>query len=165
MSARQIILLLEKLVDLHKNLGELANSKTEIIKKGDIGALQGLLLEEQKLIKAIQSLEKERETVTREMVDKAGAADEAFTITRVIEYSSTSEAEALQELKDELLEEVAKLKDRNHLNQQLLQQSLQFLNISMELLVPREQTYNYERPAQPINVDQNAIKSIFDSKA
>ncbi|MDQ0218421.1 flagellar protein FlgN [Peribacillus cavernae] len=162
MPAEQIRISLEKLLTLHKSLNGLANRKTEIVKQGDTEALNQLLMDEQAHIKAIETTEKERQkAVTAFLLNKGQQADPS-SITRVIELSSPTDAEALNRLKDELIEEAGKLKEQNLLNQQLVYQSLQFVNITLDMLRPQNQPFNYEKPARQ---KQQGSNSMFDSRA
>ena len=80
LSVKQLIELLEKHVKLHKGLLELANKKTEVLKKGDMEALNEMVKEEQKYIAAIDRVEQERIRVVNAMI---GEADEP-TLTACI---------------------------------------------------------------------------------
>ncbi len=55
-----------------------------------------------------------------------------------------------------------KLKEQNELNQQLLITSLQFVNLSLDLLRPQDRNYNYDKTNQE---PPKKMKSMFDSKA
>lgn len=157
MSAQTIITVLEKLIKLHKSFNQLADKKTNIIKEGNTDALTALLIEEQKLVKSITQMEKEREQAVQIFMSGKKA-----TIDEVIKVANSTEAEELQRLKEELLAEVMKLKEQNELNQQLLITSLQFVNLSLDLLQPQGRNYNYDKTNEepPKN-----MKSMFDSKA
>ncbi len=157
MSAQTIITVLEKLIKLHKSLNQLAEKKTTIIKEGNTDALTALLVDEQKHVKAITQIEKEREQAVLAFMSGKKA-----TIDEVIEVANSNEADTLRRLKAELLTEVMKLKEQNELNQQLLITSLQFVNLSLDLLRPQDRNYNYDKTNQepPKN-----MKSMFDSKA
>lgn len=153
---------MEKLIKLHKSLNGLATTKTEIIKQGDTEALNQLLMDEQKHIKAIEMTENERQTAVAAFLQNAGQAVEPSTITRVIELSPPSETDSLIALRDELLEEVTALKENNYLNQQLVYQSLQIVNITLDMLLPQNQQFNYDKPAKQKHQGSN---SMFDSRA
>lgn len=157
MSAQTIITVLEKLITLHKSLSQLADKKTTIIKEGNADALTALLIEEQKHVKAITQLENEREQAVLTFM-----SGKKFTLDEVIEVAEPTEANTLQRLKEELLNEVMKLKQQNELNQQLLITSLQFVNLSLDLLQPYDRNYNYDKNNQE---SPKKIKSMFDSKA
>ncbi|RFU67418.1 flagellar protein FlgN [Bacillus sp. V59.32b] len=162
MSAEHIQASLEKLVELHRSLNELATKKTEIIKQGDTEALNQLLMDEQKHIKAIEATEKERQTAVAAFLEIEGQEAEPSTITRVLELLSPNDEEALNRLKEELILEAETLKEQNYLNQQLVYQSLQFVNVTLDMLLPQNKQFNYDKPAKP---KQQGSNSMFDSRA
>ncbi len=105
-SAQTIITVLEKLIKLHKSLNQLAEKKTTIIKEGNTDALTALLIDEQKHVTAITQMEKEREKAVLAFMSGKKA-----TIDEVIEVAEPTEADALRRLKEELLDEIKKLKE------------------------------------------------------
>ncbi|OIK11431.1 flagellar protein FlgN [Bacillus sp. MUM 13] len=163
MSAAHIITALQKLIKLHKSLNNLAQRKTDIIKEGDMDALSQLLMDEQKHIKAIELTENERERAVQGYLLKKGQELNIMTISDVIEISSDKEKALLEALKAQLLEEAHMLKEHNYLNQQLIYQSLQFVNLTLDMLRPRNQNFNYEKPVQQKH--SQASTGMFDSKA
>ncbi|MFD0050258.1 flagellar protein FlgN [Actinomycetes bacterium NPDC127524] len=163
MSAGNIITALQKLIKLHKSLNNLAQRKTNIIKEGDMDALSQLLMDEQKHIKAIEFTENERERAVQSYLLKQGQELNTATISDVIEISSDKEKAQLEALKAQLLEEAHMLKDHNYLNQQLIYQSLQFVNLTLDMLRPSNQNFNYEKPVQQKH--SQASSGMFDSKA
>ncbi|WP_100333209.1 flagellar protein FlgN [Bacillus alkalisoli] len=155
MSIQNITILLEKILTLHQRLLEQAVSKTELIKSGNPDELQSLLKEEQKLVQAIGQLEIER---LKLMPNADG------TITTLIESTSGSDTNKLAQLKEELTTIVLQLKEQNELNQQLLQQSLQFINVTMNTLKGPETQVTYDKPTAK-KAPITSSRSIFDSKA
>lgn len=159
MSAEKLINTLNKMVSLHRSLLELAKQKTEIIKKGDIEALSSILKDENKHVMAISKLEEERTCIVEKLVAKNDP-----TLTDVINLQASPEREQLIEIKDELSKIVAELKVVNGLNQELVHSSLQFVNYSMDLLMPRTSSINYNKPTNKSQNEQ-VKRSMFDSKA
>lgn len=127
MTARNIIGSLEKMIKLHKSFNQLAIRKTAILKANDTEAITALLISEQKHIKAISQTDKERERAVEEFLAANGTAGQPASIHTVTELTGP---EVLEMVKAALIDEVAKLKERNGLNQQLIYQSLQFIWIS-----------------------------------
>ncbi|MBA2871315.1 flagellar biosynthesis/type III secretory pathway chaperone [Anoxybacillus calidus] len=165
MSVKLLIELLEKHVKLHKGLLELANQKTEVLKKGDMEALSGIMKQEQKYIAAINQVERERMHVVEAMVNTAGKHEHERTLTTCIELVEESERSVLERLKDELSAVVSELKNINLLNQQLTQQSLQFVNMTLDMIMPQPQEVNYGIPNAATTPQYENSRSIFDSKA
>ncbi|MFJ7977671.1 flagellar protein FlgN [Peribacillus sp. NPDC096379] len=162
MSTGHIITALEKLIKLHKGLNELASRKTDIIKRSDMDALTALLNEEQKYVKAIAMVDQEREAAVEKFLQAGNSEMTKATMTDIIELVDISEKQELERLRAVLMSEAIALKEANILNQQLIYQSLQFINVSLDMFRPRTQEYNYEKPVQ--NKQRNA-KSVFDSQA
>lgn len=160
MSARQLIELLEKHVKLHKGLLELANKKTEVLKKGDMEALNAIIKEEQKYIAAIDRVEQERVRAVNAMM---GEADEP-TLAACISQTEGTERAMLEKLRNDLSTVILELKNANQLNEQLTKQSLQFVHAMLDMLMPQPKEVNYRNPnmAPP---SYEGGSSLFDSKA
>lgn len=165
MSTDRIINTMEKLIKLHRSLNKLAIQKTDIVKAGDMEALNRLLQEEQKHVKAIETVENERVDSTNTLLNAVGELSIEPTISNCLPYIEETNQQQLEELRKQLLDEISSLKDRNYLNQQLIYQSLQFVNVSLDMLRPQPvQNLNYERP-QHMKANSNGFKGSFDSKA
>ncbi|RFB11034.1 flagellar protein FlgN [Bacillus sp. HNG] len=160
MSADNLVVLLKKILTLHQNLLKLAERKTDILKKGDIDALNDQMKEEQKYILAIKQLENERIA----LVDKwLGSRVKDKTLSKCIEMASEPVRSKLEEIHEELVKVTQDLKSLNDLNQQLTHQSLQYVNMSLDMLLPQEQNAGYGNPAGTKGKKQT--RSMFDSKA
>ena len=157
MTLQPVIVIMEKLLALHEGLLQLAVKKTDIVKSGDAKELQQLTKEESKFVKAIGQLEQERLTLTANLGTGA-------TISELIEKATDSEADKLLQLKNKLTDVIKQLQERNELNEGLLQQSLQFVQVTLNSINPEPTSVTYEgaatgkKPAAP-------TRSMFDSKA
>lgn len=159
MSAATIIEQLDVLIKLHENLNKLAVQKTEVIKKGDMEKLNKLLIEEQKHVKAIQQIENQRQLSVEQFFQN----NKQNSLLDVIEKSSSSEQETLNKQRNQLLQIIAELKNTNNLNQQLIYHSLQYVNVTLDMLRPQETNLNY---GQSSVVNQGQIsRGMFDSRA
>lgn len=161
MSAEVLTASIEKQLELHKSLYELAVKKTDIIKKGDMEALNQILKEEQTLIVAIEQMEKERKKAAKVIVP---GIDEP-TISECLNVLGTEEQDRLTELVDELSTFVFDLKQLNYLNQQLIHHSLQFVRFSMGLLQPQTPNINYQPPSKNQKSSEHNSISMFNSEA
>ncbi|MFE3972664.1 MULTISPECIES: flagellar protein FlgN [unclassified Peribacillus] len=162
MSARNIIESLGKLIKLHKSFNQLAIRKTAILKASDTEAITALLIQEQKHIKAISQTDMEREGAVKEFLAVNGTVGKKASIHAVTELTGPVETEIIERLKAELIDEVTKLKERNGLNQQLIYQSLQFINVSLDMLRPQNQNLNY---GDSVKKPVKSVMAMFDSKA
>jgi flagellar biosynthesis/type III secretory pathway chaperone len=158
----ELISLLEKQVKLHKSLYQLALKKTEALKKHDVDALTALMKEEQKHILAIKQLENNRLQMVKQLLKDASLSEQELTITRCVELANEPERSKLTQLYEQLLELIVNLKQANELNQQLTEQSLQFIYLTLDMMEPQTQPINYNKTntyEEPID------RSIFESKA
>lgn len=159
MSAAQFIDLLNKYVTVHRQLLQSGRAKTEALKKGDMERLTAIMKEEQKHVNVLHQLEKER----TQLMEATGLSGNEWTFAACIERAEESEKSELQALQQELSAVVLELRDLNELNQQLIQQSLQFVHMTLDLILPQPPEVNYRHPnAAP---PHEKGRSIFDSKA
>lgn len=146
--------LMEKLLTFHRGLLQLAQPKTEAIKKSDIHALQQMMAKEQKYVMAIRQLESERMSLLSHL------PEEDRTVRRYAEQLEETERTKLLRLAGDLSETIARLKEQNELNMQLLQQSLQFIHFTLDLMIPNEQDVTYD----PKRTDELPPRSSFEAK-
>ena len=139
MSAEKLISTMEKLLKLHKSLYEIAQKKTETVKIGDIDALNQILKDEQAHLQAINLLENERQKFTLSLVPRT----EKPTIEDCLAVVDESTRHTLDHLGSELKNVITQIQQGNELNQQMLYQSLQFVNLSINLIAPQPEDYNY----------------------
>ncbi|RKJ48729.1 flagellar protein FlgN [Butyricicoccus sp. 1XD8-22] len=166
MSVQSIITILERLEKLHKSLLELSYQKTEIVKKGDMAELDNMLKNEQSHVAAIETLEKQRQQAVSEYLTEKGILQAGKqAIADVIEVVENEEERTqLQDVRNRLMLVVDDLRKQNELNQKLVFQSLQFVNMTLDLLRPKPDQINYSgKEARGDNTVQK--KSYFDSQA
>ncbi|MGN1385882.1 MAG: flagellar protein FlgN [Bacillus sp. (in: firmicutes)] len=164
MSATAIIKQLDQLIQLHSSLSKIAAQKTEAIKTNDIDTLNTLLNTEQKYVRAIEQIENARQQDVIKLL-AAHNRQASNQYQDVLEVATEQEKEQLISKRDQLLNIIGELKNQNSLNQQLIFHSLQYINISLDMLRPQNQqtNFNYEKPA---NAKQRPVnRAMFDSKA
>jgi hypothetical protein len=161
MSASSLILSMERLLKLHNSLYEIAVKKTDILKKGDMEALNQLMKDEQKHIAAIGKIEEERFHLAKQIVPHI----ENPTLTDCLEVLTGAQLNKTSQLRKELLEVVSQIQEKNHLNQQLLYQSMQFIHFSMSLVAPQPQDFNYGPPTNKQTTPGTTSTGMFNSKA
>ncbi|MGM7683398.1 flagellar protein FlgN [Cytobacillus sp. Hm23] len=163
MSVQALQSTLQKMYKIHKSLYDLGTKKTDIVKKGDIKALDTLLKDEQKHVAAIRTLDEERKKQVYKMVSGHTIAGSEPTVTDCIDIAAGDDKQQLIHIQTQLTQIINELKQQNELNQQLLYQSLQFVNISLDMLLPQPEAFNYEKPAT--SDGHQPSRSLFDSKA
>lgn len=160
MSAETLITSIENLLTLHQSLFELAVKKTDIIKNGDMDALNQILNDEQTHISAIERMEKTRQKAAQDLAPHITQPK----VSDCFDSLSAFEQNRLTKLTDDLIQLVHDLKEQNHLNQQLIHHSLQFVNVSMNLLRPQPENMNYGPPINNNKPSDNRTQGIFNSK-
>jgi flagellar biosynthesis/type III secretory pathway chaperone len=152
METAQMTSLLERLLKSHEDLLALGERKTKVLKLGDMKALDVLLKEEDLQVKKLQMIEKER------LLKFANV-----TLGDILNQSEAPEKERLLHLQDQLVRTYDALKSRNELNQELLEQSLQYVNMSLSIVQPQSEPSTYSNSKK--NPYTNHSSSLFDSKA
>lgn len=159
MMIEKLISTLDRLLALHLQLYKVSLQKTEHLKKNDIEALKESLMNEQKFVQAIKQIELERTELTSQYLNRS----DDLTLTACMEKATGPDQDKLLTIYNNFKDVMDKLKGANQLNQQLTQQSLQFVSLSIDMLMPQESVQNYDRPDGKTTA--NKRRSIFDSKA
>ena len=142
MSEQALVTQLEKLLELHQELLALSQQKTEVVKKGDMENLQHMIKQEQKLIIEIDRAEKERQAAAQTMVPSV----EKPALDDCLPLLSQEQRARLIDLREKLQAVIAEIEIQNHLNYELIQQSLHFIHVSLNLFRPKEEAINYGPP-------------------
>ncbi|ALC86356.1 hypothetical protein AM499_11330 [Bacillus sp. FJAT-22090] len=164
MSIEKILQALTKLEMLHKSLLEIAYKKTEAIKTGDMDSLNQLLKDEQAHVAGISQLEQQRQLEVTDYLRAKGIAPiDNPTVAHVLENTNTNEEkEQLGAARNKLLLTLETLKYQNDLNQKLTLQSLQFVNLTLDILRPKPDQINYSKSEVR---GPSKGKAYFDSEA
>ncbi|ENH98391.1 hypothetical protein J416_00349 [Gracilibacillus halophilus YIM-C55.5] len=163
MSVQTIISHLSKLIDLHHSLLKVSKKKTEVLKEGKIDDLQALLTQEQKHVQAVNQIEQKRIEAVEDWANanKLNPAD--ITVSVIIEqYTEGNDKETLEKNTVELAEILMELRRQEDLNKQLTEQSLQFVQLSLDMIQPRIENFNYGNQQHQSTAPK---RSVFDSKA
>ena len=165
MSIETILAILDNLEKLHKSLLRIANDKTALIKSGDIMGIDQLLKDEQAHIAAIVQVDRDRQkAVAAYMAGQGRPVPQDPSIAELIEVAPESDKTRLLEAKDRLLHAIHELKWQNDLNQKLTYQSLQFVNLSLDMVRPRPESATYSKTEINGKKEAKDIPS-FDSQA
>ncbi|QTN00397.1 flagellar protein FlgN [Sediminibacillus dalangtanensis] len=165
MSVQPVVESLQRLIKLHESLLTLSKEKTETLKDGDTDKLQTLMLQERKHVQAINQVEKQRQQEVGAWASNAGIDPEAATVSVILEnLEDKQEKIDLESRFLKLTNVLYDLKQQENLNQDLTKQSLQFIQMSIDMMDPSLKNMNYgntKSQQQP----QSSKRSLFDSKA
>ncbi|WP_339227324.1 flagellar protein FlgN [Oceanobacillus sp. FSL K6-2867] len=162
MSADTIRESLEELVQIHMDLLAISKDKTHIVKEGSIENLQKLLVKERKLLRLLEQAEKKRQQAVHDWCEMNRIQEEAATITNMLKHITLeTERVQLEVAATKLTEMITNLKQQEQLNQVLISQSMQFVQLSLDLMSPTLTSMNYGVK----NETEVMNRSVFDSKA
>ena len=165
MSIETIVSTLNKLEKMHKSLLELAYKKTELVKIGNMEELDQMLKSEQAHVAAIEQLEQQRQVMVTDYLRTKGIVlTDNPTVADVIEAAEKQEKEQIEIARNRLILVVEDLRKQNDLNQKLVFQSLQFVNITLDMLRPRPEQMNYSG-GDVRGTTTVRKKTYFDSQA
>jgi flagellar biosynthesis/type III secretory pathway chaperone len=163
----KVVEILEQLIAEHERMLKLARHKKDVLIKGEINELARILQFESRCINTIQSLELEREKCISLYLMQRGIRKETCYISDLIEMAGSPEMkQALERCQKQLGEVIGELKSLNELNQKLIEQSLAFVNMTLEeMTAPPEDELMYRRPVNTPGGQVKTMQRFFDSKA
>lgn len=125
--------------------------------------LSKLLMKERKYIQEVGQVEQEREKIVEQVFQNLNINHEEKTVTVILEHiERIDDKQKLEKAVTELLEIIIELRRSEKLNRDLIEQSMQFVQLSLDLLQPSDRNINYQKETK----NQSHIKrSVFDSKA
>jgi flagellar biosynthesis/type III secretory pathway chaperone len=157
---------MEKLVELHRELLALAKEKTPVLVHNQIDQLNAIIHKENRLIRQVADLDRQRvQTIGEYLISRGYTPDPRVTISDLIKIIFKAEdKKALMNAQKKLLDSITELRKLNEVNQKLIEQSLAFINYSLDLLVDDPDQYAfYRNPVQPTY--SSARNGLFDTRA
>jgi len=149
MDIANIISLLEQMVEAHEELLATARSKKQAIIDNDLNELTKYMMTENRLVKRIGQLESDRGMEsTRLMATKGVFSRVPVTQKQLLSIVfDVEERMKLQQLHERLGKVVKELGRVNEANQQLIKQSIEFVQFSLDvILMPEDESYTYKNP-------------------
>lgn len=163
MSARQVLEPLRQLNVLHLELLESGKKKRQVLIDNKLDELSAILQEESRLIRKVSETEQLWvEAAKRFFMENGLQPEPELTAKDLMDLvSDPGEKQALEEVRRELTGTMHELKQLNALNQQLIEQSLAYVDYTIELLtgMPDEPTYR-----NPNDSKGPERRSVFDRK-
>lgn len=146
---------------------QLSKQKTELIKRSKSEELVKLLVKEKQLIQHVEQTETKREAIVDRFFAEIGVQPKEKTVTELLTYIDHEEQKvALEQSVTKLIEKIVLLREQEDLNNRLLQQSMQFVQLTLDMLQPDSRNIHYGEHAKtkqkPQQVPSN--RSVFDSK-
>lgn len=146
---------------LYRKLLSIAESKTDIIINGELESLQNLIGKEQKLTDELGRLNNVREQIIEQIAAGAGKNPKELTLSELEQLFPGERAEKLSSLKEKLKDIIGKLNVKNDLNQKLIQNALDYVEFSLNLITqPVPQTAQYGRKGHETGTRNRGVLDI-----
>lgn len=159
-----IIDILKKEHDCYKDMLELSKSKKKVIIEGKVAELDKMVKLEQNMIVTIGQLERNREEAAARLGNVLGISSAQLTISEMMKVLQPELKAGLEDVQEKLRKTLSELKDVNDVNGQLLEQSLEYIDYSINLIsgTGMETGSLYEDMGK--NRNKQSKKNIFDTK-
>ena len=159
-----VIDILKKEHVYYKHMLELSKSKKKIIVEGKVAELDKIVKLEQNMIVNIGQLERKREEEVAKLCGALGINSAQATITELSKILRPELKKELEEIQQRLQETFRELKTVNDVNGQLIEQSLEYIDYSINLVAGSgmETGSLYEDIGK--NKSKQSKKNIFDTK-
>ncbi|WP_310830517.1 flagellar protein FlgN [Paenibacillus pedocola] len=150
MALTRLLELLERLDETHIQMLDLAAVKKQTIMDNKVDGLIDIMNRESKLMKLIGQLEEQRAEAAYTFLQGVGIRSNLnLNLTELSRLVFDPEDKLrLQQVQQKLSNTLHHLKKANELNQKLIEQSLTFIDYSLDLLVGRpNQEFTYHHPS------------------
>ena len=163
---QELIQILEEETGCYELLLSMADNKKDVIINGDLPSLQELTKQEQEMAGQLLRLEKKRSKIIDDISMVTNQDSKTMTVSTLIKMlEGQAEQKPLIESSNKLIDVVRPLQEANNRNEELLKQSIEFVDFTMNAIQSARQpvaTNNY----QPNNGYGGSYggRSLFDSK-
>lgn len=163
----ELISVLEAETGCYDQLLTMANNKKDVIIQGNVPSLQEITEKEQEVAGRLVRLERKREESLKDICIVTNKKPAEMTITKIIEILNGQEKEQnqLKKISSKLATQLTDLKKINDLNQQLLQQSLDYIDFTMNAIQSsRSNPMGNQYQAKGNTYDAYTKRNFFDAK-
>ncbi len=135
---QQLLALMEEQVKVMSDLAELSRKKSHLLVDGELEGLDVLLRGEQALILQLGRLEDRRFRLQTDLAAQLGIHPSALTLETLLQKVPPAYADRCRQVAEGYSKAADELAHLNHLNADLVQQAMAFLDFSLQLLGVRE---------------------------
>lgn len=155
-----LLLVLAKERDIYKEAVNIAEEKKSVIIDGKIKELEKMTAREQALVASLVKLENMRGKILEDLV-RSLQVEHVNSLNDLMVYLDESSKAKIEDIKVELGQAVRALQDKNELNGKLIEQSLDLVNLNIELMGALEADGRYTPKAADAKAKST---SLFDAK-
>lgn len=162
----ELIVVLEEEKECYIQLLSIGQSKTDIIIKGDVSSLSEITKYEQETATHVVKLEKKREEIINDIALVTNKDSKELTITNLalLLTKQQEQHDELIKLRDDIKDIVEKLRDINDKNKILLQESLDYIDFTMNAIQSTNSVPNSNYESKGNFNDATINNSLFDAK-
>lgn len=158
------------LLDIHKRIYEtftallvLAEQKKELLIKSGISELDRLISEEMGYLRQLNLIENQRLESFKKISLNVGIPERIITLNKLQDLMDDDQREYTIELIGKLADVHQKLKEINDANARLIHQSMQYVDLTMQLIYADSDIQSYQPPNSESDTKQATSK--FDFRA
>lgn len=159
-----VIDILKKEHSYYNDMLELSKSKKKIIVEGKVAELDKIIKLEQNMIVNIGQLERKREEEVAKLSGRLNLKSEQVTITELANVLQPEQKKRLEEIQNKLQETFSELKSINDINGQLIEQSLEYIDYSINIVTGAGMETGSLYGDIGKNKSKQNKKNIFDTK-
>lgn len=160
---KAIINIIKELADIHERFLAISEEKTKHIIEANNEEFVKLLTKERHYLQLLESAEEKRTQLVNEfLIDRNIVLDDVTTSNILSALEDEKEKKQLEATVTHLIEKIVKLKEKEQLNKDLLDQSMQLTQFSLDMLQPETKNIHYGKRNNE-NKERDQL-SIFDSK-
>lgn len=150
--------------DYYRDMLEMSKSKKRIIVEGKVADLDKIVKLEQNMIFNIGQLEKKREEEVAKLCRSLELNRNRINISELMQILQPEQKKELEDIQSKLRDILSELKSVNDINGQLIEQSLEYIDYSINLVAGTgmETGSLYEDIGK--NKSKQNKKNIFDTK-
>lgn len=150
---------LQKQLLVYKKLYALSLEKQPVLVKGNIKELEKITKEEELLIIQVGRLEEQRKVLHRQLAGQFGVSPESFGASELVKRTDDKTGAFFQSLVNEMTGVITDLGEKNKVNNEMIQNSLDYINFSLNVLTSDSLKPGYNPTEEE---KKSASAKIFD---
>ena len=147
--------------NLYEALLELPDQKTLMVVRNKVRDLEQLTLKEQQFIREMGRFEQIRQSLLGHFAQEKELTEVPQNLSALLSFLSEEDAAEIEQLRQDLISVIGEIGEKNRLNETLINQSLDIIQLNLELLTQDENTNPYGKKADTKNKQS---RQIFDAK-
>ncbi len=158
----KLLEVLEQEYKVYEDILRLSKDKTNIIVEGKVSELDNIVKLEQALVMQIARIDQKREEILQQICNETDSGEKTMNISEIKKHTSEAQSKRLEEYQGKMLGIVDELGHINKLNSKLIQNSLEFIEFSLNLMANADAaSNNYGKKGDSSNKSR---KNLIDMK-